>query len=220
MSATEIDTAQHRKLRKTLIEKLQQKGITDEKVLMALEIIPRHFFIGEANQSRAYEDKAVPIGEGQTISQPYTVAYQTQLLNISSSNRILEIGTGSAYQACVLALMGKAVFTIERQKKLFLKYQKSSYLMKFENLHFFYGDGYDGLPGMAPFDKILITAAAPFLPPALIEQLQVGGYLVLPLGSTGSSQKMTRISKTATGEIHQEVFDKFRFVPMLTGTHE
>ena len=220
MTITGTDTIHDQRLRKKLMEAVKSKGIADEKVLLALETIPRHFFIDESNRDSAYADKPVPIGEGQTISQPYTVAYQTQLLKVSSSDKILEIGTGSAYQACILALIGKAVFTIERQKKLFVKYQRSPYLETFDNLHFFYGDGNEGLPGMAPFDRILITAATPSVPPALVEQLKSGGCLVLPLGSVEQSQRMVRITKLTDGGIKEETFDKFRFVPMLEGTHE
>ena len=220
MTITGTDTAHHQKLRKNLVAEVRSKGITDKRILTALETIPRHFFIDASHQESAYLDKAVPIGEGQTISQPYTVAYQTQLLRISPSDKILEIGTGSAYQACVLALMGKEVYTIERQKKLFVKYQHSAYLMRFDNLDFFYGDGHYGLPAFAPFNRILITAAASSVPSALVDQLKPGGCLVLPLGSTGQSQIMVRITKSIDGTIQEETFEKFRFVPMLKGTHE
>jgi protein-L-isoaspartate(D-aspartate) O-methyltransferase len=214
------DMVHHQMLRKRLVEEVRHKGITDERVLAALEAIPRHFFINPAQRDLAYSDRPVPIGEGQTISQPYTVAYQSQLLNVSPSDKILEIGTGSAYQACVLARMGAEVFTIERQKRLFDKYQKSPYLHEFKNIHFFYGDGHDGLPEFAPFDKILITAAAALVPPALIEQLKPGGCLVLPLGSVEQSQMMVRITKTENGELLKEAFNQFNFVPMLQGTKE
>jgi len=220
MTIAGTDTAHHQKLRKNLVAEVRRKGITDKRVLTALETIPRHFFIDASHQELAYLDKPVPIGEGQTISQPYTVAYQTQLLQVSFTDRILEIGTGSAYQACVLALMGKEVFTIERQKKLFVKYQHSPYLVRFDNLDFFYGDGHDGLPAFAPFNRILITAAAPSVPSALVDQLKPGGCLVLPLGSTRQSQIMVRITKSIDGTIQEETFEKFRFVPMLKGTNE
>jgi len=174
------DRAHYQMLRKRLVEKLRQKGITDKGVLNAMEVIPRHFFIHPGYRYLAYADRPVPIGEGQTISQPYTVAYQTQLLKVSLADKILEIGTGSAYQACVLSQMGADVFTVERQKKLFDKYQNSPYLKAFKNIHFLYGDGHEGLPAFAPFDKILITAAAPFIPPALVDQLKPGASLVLP----------------------------------------
>ncbi|HKO81427.1 MAG TPA: protein-L-isoaspartate(D-aspartate) O-methyltransferase [Chitinophagaceae bacterium] len=215
-----IDTAHHLMLRKRLVEEVRHKGITDEEVLAALEVIPRHFFVNTSQREFAYLDRPAPIGEGQTISQPYTVAYQTELLNVSPSDKILEIGTGSAYQACVLAQMGAEVFTIERQKKLFDKYQNSPYLHKFKNIHFFYGDGHNGLPAFAPFDKILITAAASSVPPALLDQLKPGGSLVLPLGPVEQSQMMVRITKSTDGTLLKEAFNQFNFVPMLEGTRE
>jgi protein-L-isoaspartate(D-aspartate) O-methyltransferase len=214
------DMAHHQMLRKKLVAEVRNKGITDENVLAALEVVPRHFFINPSQREFAYFDRPIPIGEGQTISQPYTVAYQTQLLHVSPSDKILEIGTGSAYQACILARMGAEVFTIERQKKLFDKYQRSPYLQECKNVHFFYGDGHDGLPAFAPFDKILITAAAPFVPPALVNQLKPGGSLVLPLGSADQSQMMVRITKSKDGSLIKEAFNQFSFVPMLQGTKE
>jgi protein-L-isoaspartate(D-aspartate) O-methyltransferase len=164
-------------------------------------------------------DKAFPIGEGQTISQPYTVAYQTQLLQVKPSDRVLEIGTGSAYQAVLLAEMAAEVFSIERQKKLYLRNKEFYYLKLFNNLHLFYGDGYEGLPAYAPFDKILITAAAPYIPQALAHQLKRGGMMVLPLGEE-HPQKMTRLTKLPNDEFKEEQFDDFLFVPMLKGRHE
>ena len=162
----------------------------------------------------AYEDRAFPIGEGQTISQPYTVAYQTQLLQVKPFEKILEIGTGSGYQACVLAKLGAQVYTIERQKKLVDSNKEFSYLKKFPNIKFFYGDGYEGLPTFAPFDKILITAAAPDIPKKLLDQLKPGGMMVLPVGS-GEVQQMKRVTKLDHGAIKEEVFDHFSFVPMV-----
>lgn len=220
MYITGIDRAYHQILRKRLVEEVRHKGITDEGVLEAIEDIPRHFFIDAKYEDLAYSDQPIPIGEGQTISQPYTVAYQTQLLRVSPSDKILEIGTGSAYQACILARMSAEVFTIERQKKLFDKYRKSPYLQEFKNIHFFYSDGHDGLPGFAPFDKILITAASPSVPPALVDQLKPQGSLVLPLGSAAQSQMMVRIMKSADGSLTKEAFNQFNFVPMLLGTKE
>lgn len=220
MQITGVDRAYYQMLRHKLVEEVRYKGITDENVLQAIEVIPRHFFMDPEYRDRAYLDRPMPIGEGQTISQPYTVAYQTQLLNVSPSDKILEIGTGSAYQACILAQMGAEVFTIERQKRLFDKYQKSPYLQEFKNIHFFYGDGHDGLPAFAPFDKILITAAAASVPPALVGQLKTEGILVLPLGSTDQSQMMVRITKQADGHLVKEAFNQFNFVPMLIGTRE
>src|SRR5436309_5015 len=174
------DTYRHKGLRKKLVETVRAKGITNEKVLEAIEKIPRHFFLDSAFDEVAYEDKAFPIAENQTISQPYTVAYQSQLLGIKPFEKILEIGTGSAYQACVLAEMGAQVFTIERQKKLFESNKNFTYLKKYPNIKLFYGDGYEGLPTYAPFDKVLITAAAPDIPQKLIAQLRTGGIMVIP----------------------------------------
>lgn len=210
------DSYRHKGLRKKLVDGIRGKGITDETVLNALERIPRHFFLDSAFDEKAYEDKAFPIGEGQTISQPYTVAYQTQLLEVKKFEKVLEIGTGSAYQAVVLAEMGAQVYTIERQKKLFDLNKLFGFLKKYPSIKFFYGDGYEGLPTFAPFDKILITAAAPEIPEKLIEQLKVGGMMVLPLGS-GDVQQMMRITKLDTSVLKEEVFDHFSFVPMLGG---
>ena len=170
------DSYQHKGLRKQLINLLREKGITDENVLEAINTIPRHFFLDSAFDKIAYEDRAFPISQGQTISQPYTVAYQTQLLQIKKSDKVLEIGTGSVYQATILAELGARVYTIERQKQLFDIQQKEYYFKKqYPNIKFFFGDGFEGLPTFAPFDKIIITAAAPFVPPKLVQQLKVGG---------------------------------------------
>lgn len=210
------DTYRHKGLRRKLVEGIRSKGISDEKLLNAINSIPRHFFLDSAFDEVAYEDRAFPIGEGQTISQPYTVAYQTQLLEVKPFEKILEIGTGSGYQAVVLAVMGAQVFTIERQKKLFDNNKLFPYLQGFHNIKFFYADGYEGLPTYAPFDKILITAAAPEVPLKLIGQLRPGGMMVLPLGS-GEVQRMMRVTKLMSGAIKEEVFDHFSFVPMIEG---
>jgi protein-L-isoaspartate(D-aspartate) O-methyltransferase len=210
------DTYRHKGLRKKLVDGIRDKGITDENVLKAIADLPRHYFMDSAFDEKAYEDKAFPIGEGQTISQPYTVAYQTQLLKIRPFEKVLEIGTGSAYQAAILAGMGAQVYTIERQKKLFDINKEFSLLKKFPNIKLFFGDGFEGLPTFAPFDKILITAAAPFIPPKLVEQLKPGGMMVLPLGE-GEVQRMMRITRMENGAIKEEVFDHFSFVPMLEG---
>src|SRR5688500_12067908 len=188
------DTYRHKGLRKKLTETVEKKGITDEKVLAAINKIHRHFFLDSAFDEVAYEDRAFPIAEGQTISQPYTVAYQTQLLEVSPFMKVLEIGTGSAYQAVVLAEMGAQVFTIERQKKLFESNKQFDFLKSYPSIKFFYGDGYEGLPTFAPFDRVLITAAAPEIPAKLIEQLKIGGMMVLPLG-VGDIQQMMRVTK-------------------------
>jgi protein-L-isoaspartate(D-aspartate) O-methyltransferase len=211
------DTYQHKGLRKKLIDQLRNKGITSELVLEAMYNVPRHFFLDSAFDKIAYEDRAFPIGQDQTISQPYTVAYQTQLLNVHRGEKILEIGTGSAYQASILAEMGAWVFTIERQRKLYDKNKNFFFKGRYPNIKFFYGDGFDGLPTYAPFNKILITAATPEMPPKLVEQLKTGGLMVLPFGEEKKSQRMLRITKNADGTYEEEWFDYFSFVPMLKG---
>jgi protein-L-isoaspartate(D-aspartate) O-methyltransferase len=213
------DTPEQVRLRKQLVNGLRDKGIKDKRVLEAIYNIPRHYFMPQRLQKEAYLDKAFPIGEEQTISQPYTVAYQTQLLEVNPSDRVLEIGTGSAYQAVILAELAAEVFSIERQKKLYLRNQAFNYLKMFNNLHLFYGDGYEGLPACAPFDRILITAAAPHVPQALLEQLKEGGKMVLPLGKE-HPQKMVRLTKLQNNELMEEQFADFLFVPMLKGKHE
>ena len=210
------DTYRHKGLRKKLVELIRSKGIKDEKILDALNKIPRHFFLDSAFDEVAYEDRAFPIAEKQTISQPYTVAYQTQLLEVKPFEKILEIGTGSAYQASVLAELGAQVFTIERQKKLYENNKTFQFLKKYTNIKFFYGDGYEGLPTYAPFDKILVTAAAPEIPSKLVQQLKPIGMMVIPEG-TGEVQLMKRVTKLESGEIKIEIFDRFSFVPMLEG---
>ncbi|SDC43413.1 protein-L-isoaspartate(D-aspartate) O-methyltransferase [Niabella drilacis] len=216
MRRTLEDTYRHKGLRKKLIDVIKEKGITDETVLEAMNAIPRHFFLDSAFDDVAYEDRAFPIGEGQTISQPYTVAYQSQLLETVPGQKVLEIGTGSAYQAVVLAKMGLKVFTIERQKKLFEENKKFTYLKQFPFIKFFYGDGYQGLPTYGPFDRVIITAAAPEIPQKLIEQLKPGGMMVIPVGA-GNVQQMRRLHKQADGTVNEELFDNFSFVPMLAG---
>ena len=213
------DTYRHKGLRRKLVETVKSKGITDEKVLEALERIPRHFFLDSAFVEVAYEDKPIPIAEGQTISQPYTVAYQTQLLEVKPFDKVLEIGTGSAYQASVLAELGVQVYTIERQKKLFDFNKKFAYIKKYPNIKFFYGDGYEGLPTFAPFDKVLITAAAPEIPQKLVAQMKMGGMMVIPVGS-GDVQIMKRLIKQPDGTLKEELYDQFSFVPMLSGKND
>lgn len=210
------DTYRHKGMRMQLVKLLQEKGITDEKVLQAITKIPRHYFMDSAFDKIAYEDRAFPIGEGQTISQPYTVAYQSQLLEVKPYEKALEIGTGSAYQATVLAEMGTQVFTIERQKKLFDSNKTFPLLKNYPNIKLFYGDGFEGLPTYAPFDKVIITAAAPFIPPKLIDQLKPGGKMIIPVDE-GSYQRMKRITKNEDGTVTEELFDSFSFVPMLGG---
>lgn len=210
------DNYRHKGLRKKLVQGIQAKGITDERVLDVLLEVPRHFFLDSAFDETAYEDRAFPIAEGQTISQPYTVAYQSQLLEVKPFMKVLEIGTGSAYQAVVLAEMGAQVYTIERQKKLFESNKQFAFLKRYSSIKFFYGDGYEGLPTYAPFDRVLITAAAPEIPPKLVDQLRPGGMMVIPLGS-GDVQQMIRVTKLENGALKEEVFDNFSFVPMLGG---
>jgi protein-L-isoaspartate(D-aspartate) O-methyltransferase len=210
------DTYRHKGLRKQLIDSLRQKGISDERVLDAMNNIPRHYFMDSAMDKIAYEDRAFPIGEGQTISQPYTVAYQTQLLGVKTFEKVLEIGTGSAYQACVLAEMGAHVYTIERQKNLFELNKTFPYLKKYHSIKFFYGDGFEGLPTYAPFDKIIVTAAAPHIPEKLIQQLKTGGIMIIPVNE-GSLQRMLRLVKLPDGSVDEEKFELFSFVPMVEG---
>lgn len=210
------DSYMHKGLRKNLVEIIRKKGISQDAVLAAIGNIPRHFFLDSAFDKVAYEDRAFPIGEGQTISQPYTVAYQTQLLHVKPYDKVLEIGTGSAYQACILAEMKAQVYTIERQKNLYDENKKFNYLKSHPNIRFFYGDGFEGLPTYAPFDKILVTAAAPKIPEKLIAQLKKGGCMVIPLNE-GDYQRMLRITKKEDETLFEEKFDLFSFVPMLEG---
>jgi protein-L-isoaspartate(D-aspartate) O-methyltransferase len=208
-----IDTYRHQGLRRKLVEILQNKGISDENVLNAINTVPRHYFFDSSFLEFAYEDKAFPIGSGQTISQPFTVAFQTELLQVKSSMRVLEIGTGSGYQSCILAEIGAKVYTIERQKLL---YDKTKLILPKMNFRIrpFFGDGYKGLPAHAPFDRILITAAAPYIPDALVAQLKVGGIMVVPVGD--DIQIMFRLRKVSETEVVSEQHGSFRFVPMLT----
>ncbi|MBN8703903.1 MAG: protein-L-isoaspartate(D-aspartate) O-methyltransferase [Bacteroidetes bacterium] len=208
------DTYKHKGLRKKLVEELRRKGIVDENVLKAVDTIPRHLFMDTIFlEYAAYEDKAFPIGAGQTISQPYTVAFQTELLQLKKGEKVLEIGTGSGYQTAVLCEMGVKVFTIERQKEL---YDKTKVFLPTLNYtpKFFYGDGYKGLPAFAPFDKIIVTAGAPFIPEDLIKQLKVGGRMVIPVGA-GDVQTMTLLQKKSDTEITKQELGEFRFVPLL-----
>lgn len=200
-------------MRRQLVKVVQAQGITDERVLAAIGKIPRHFFFENALVEHAYEDKAFPIGAGQTISQPYTVAFQSQLLQIKPGDKILEIGTGSGYQAIVLLELGADVYTIEYQKTLY-EHTKSFLPSMGYQPHFFYGDGSQGLSRFAPYDKIIVTAGAPTVPNALIDQLKVGGCLVIPVGNQ-KTQQMMRITKTGDSKIKSEVFKDFKFVPLL-----
>ena len=211
------DAYLHKGLRKQLVELLKEKGITDSGVLEAIGNIPRHFFLDSAFDRIAYEDRAFPIAANQTISQPYTVAYQTQLLEVKQGEKVLEIGTGSMYQTTVLAAMGASVFTIERQKELFLQTAKYLFKEQYPNIVFHFGDGFEGMPEFAPFDKILITAAAPQVPEKLWEQLKVGGKMVIPVDESDGVQRMMRLTKKKEGAEKRESFDEFSFVPMLKG---
>ena len=213
------DNYLHKGLRKQLVQGLREKGIKDERVLAAIEAIPRHFFLDPAFERKAYEDRAFPITAGQTISQPYTVAYQTQLLDLKKFDKVLEIGTGSAYQACVLAEMGITLFTVERQKELYDYVGKFFFIDKYPNIKRFYGDGFEGLPSYAPFDKILVICGAPFIPPKLLTQLKPGGIMVIPVGEDGK-QKMLRITKNRDGNVMEEEMGDFAFVPMLQGKNK
>ena len=209
-----VDSYRHEGLRKLLVQIIRQKGISDQQVLAAIEKVPRHFFFDSSFLEYAYEDKPFSIGAGQTISQPYTVAFQSELLQIKKNDKVLEIGTGSGYQACILAEMGAKVYTIERQKSLFDKTSKFLPLIGYHTIKTFFGDGYKGLPTFAPFDKVIVTAAAPFIPDALLEQLKPGGILVIPVGAN-DVQIMTTVTKHADNTFEKKEYGAFRFVPML-----
>lgn len=213
-----MDTYKHQGMRKLLVQELREKGISDEKVLAAIMEIPRHKFLDTAFLKQAYSDMAFQIGAGQTISHPYTVAFQTSLLQLKKGDKVLEIGTGSGYQTAVLMQMQAKVFTIERQKVLFDRTKKVLPELGFMP-RFFYGDGYKGLPAYAPFDKIIVTAGAPFIPEPLKEQLKVGGILVIPVGDNAVQRMYSVIKLDATNYEIIEHGD-FKFVPMLTDKAE
>jgi len=210
------DTYKHKGLRKQLIDELRQKGISDENILDAFNKVPRHYFLDLAFEQQAYSNQAFQIGAGQTISHPYTVAFQTQLLNLTRGEKVLEIGTGSGFQTCILCQLGAKVYSIERQRELFIKSNSIIKNLKFQP-ELFFGDGYKGRPFNAPFDKILVTCGAPFIPETLKEQLKIGGTLVIPLGA-GNVQEMQRITKISETEYKTENFGDFSFVPMLERT--
>lgn len=208
------DNYRHKGMRNFLVETLKSKGITDVNVLNAINSVPRHVFLDSSFLEFAYQDKAFPIGSGQTISQPYTVAFQSSLLDLKKNMKVLEIGTGSGYQACILAEMGAKVFSIERQRKLYTK--TKAFLSEFNyRIKVFLGDGNKGLPTYGPFDRILITAAAPEIPQALIDQLKTGGLIVIPLCENEEHQTMLRLTKLEDGSLKRESFGNFKFVPML-----
>ena len=209
------DTYRAKGLRKQLVDQLRGKGINDEAVLAAINEVPRHVFLDSSFVEIAYQDKAFPIGSGQTISQPHTVAFQTQLLRIGKGMKVLEIGTGSGYQACVLAALGARVFSIERQRNLYFKTKKVLEQLPFR-VKTFLGDGFEGLPTYQPFDRIIITAGAPSLPLPLLAQLKAGGIMVVPMNHAESAgQRMLRVQKSADGTLLREDFGDFQFVPML-----
>lgn len=215
-SMTRTDTYRHKGMRNKLVEILKKKGIEQKQVLSAINEIPRHLFFDEAFVDHAYEDKAFQIGEGQTISQPFTVAYMSAWLEVEPGMKILEVGTGSGYQACVLAQMGAKVFSIERYKILYEASKKMLQQLGYSSVKTFFGDGYAGLPVYAPFDRIIITAAAPEIPQILLKQLKIGGIMVVPLGKD-ENQMMVKLTKTSDKDFKREAGDNFKFVPMLPG---
>ncbi len=213
-----IDTFQHKGLRKKLVESIRSKGIRDERVLDAIGSIPRHLFMDSSFIGFSYKDQAFPIGGGQTISQPYTVAFKTELLEINPRDKVLEIGTGSGYQTAVLLELGASVYTIERQRKLFLKSQEILKDLGYKP-HFFFGDGYQGKQTYGPFDRILVTAGAKDVPEPLMQQLKVGGILVIPVGGE-PGQEMVRVVRKGENEYERSEHGSFAFVPLLNGTRD
>lgn len=212
-----VDSYRHKGLRKRLVEGIRAKGIKDERVLTAIGKLPRHYFLEKAFVEVAYEDRAFPIGHEQTISQPFTVAYQTELLEIEPRQMVLEIGTGSGYQAAILALMGARVFTIERQKALHTYSNKMFELLGLPQIRTYFRDGNNGLPEFAPFDKIIVTAAAPEIPEKLSKQLKVGGVLIVPVGGQ-DGQVMYKITRLSETKFDCQKLRRFKFVPFLPGT--
>ena len=208
-----VDTYRHKGMRKRLVDSIRNKGISNENILSAMNRVPRHLFLDSSFLEFAYDDKPFPIGSGQTISQPYTVAFQTEILDVRKGQKVLEIGSGSGYQACVLEEIGAKVFSIERQKKLYHKTKEFISELGYK-VRFFYGDGNKGVPSFAPYDRILIPAAAPEISKELIKQLKPGGILVVPLGKT-EIQTMIKITKLENGDLKEEEFGVFRFVPLL-----
>ena len=212
------DNYRHKGLRQQMVNQLRADGYGNEKVLAAINEVPRHVFLDSSFVEYAYSDQPFSIGSGQTISQPSTVAVQTTLLEVSPGNKVLEVGTGSGYQACVLAAMGAKVFSIERQRNLYFRTKEIMEQLPYR-VKTFLGDGYEGLPKHGPFDRIIITAGAPMIPPKLIEQLKPGGIMVIPMDRpSGEGQVMVRITKRSDGSLVREEFGNFKFVPMLTGT--
>lgn len=209
------DTYRHKGMRRQLIDELRRKGISDERVLAAMAALPRHFFLDKAFEEWAYQDKPFPIGNEQTISQPYTVAYQTCLLDVKKRDKILEVGTGSGYQAALLAMLGARVYTIERQELLYKRAKALLSKLKLGNIRCYLRDGYKGLPEFAPFDKIIITAGAAEVPQPLLEQLAIGGIMVVPVGE--QVQRMHRITRLSDDKYEDDMLANFRFVPLLKG---
>lgn len=207
------DTSKHQGLRNQLIALLKEKGIIDKSVLIAIQKIPRHLFLNSSFEDYAYQDKAFPIGAGQTISQPYTVAFQTQLLEVKKDQKILEIGTGSGYQTAVLCLMGAKVYSVERQNELFKQTSVLLPKLGIRPKHLSFGDGYKGLLNHAPFDSIIVTAGAPIIPQTLMAQLKIGGRLVIPLGE--EKQIMTLLIRKNETQFEKHEFGDFKFVPLL-----
>jgi len=207
------DTSKHQGLRNQLVKLLEGKGIVDKNVLEAIQKIPRHLFLDSGFEQYAYQDKAFPISAGQTISQPYTVAFQTQLLEVKKGDKVLEIGTGSGYQTAVLCTMGAKVYSIERQLELFKKTSLLLPKLGIRPKHLSFGDGYKGLPDYAPFDSIIVTAGAPTIPKPLMEQLKIGGRLVIPLGK--NVQIMTLLIRKNETQFEKHEHGEFRFVPLL-----
>jgi protein-L-isoaspartate(D-aspartate) O-methyltransferase len=207
------DTAKHQGLRNQLVSIIEQKGITDKNVLNAIRKIPRHLFLDSSFEEFAYQDKPFPIGAGQTISQPYTVAFQTQLLQVQKDHKVLEIGTGSGYQTAVLHAMGAKVYSVERQKELFKTTSILLPKLGIRPKHLSFGDGYKGLPNFAPFDSVIVTAGAPFIPQPLMAQLKVGGRLVIPVGE--GVQIMTLLIRKSETQFEKHELGEFRFVPLL-----
>lgn len=207
------DTNKHQGQRNQLVTILENKGITDKKVLKAIKTVPRHLFLDSSFEDHAYQDKAFPIAAGQTISQPYTVAFQTQLLALEKDQKVLEIGTGSGYQTAVLIAMGAKVYTVERQLELFKITTQTFPKLGIIPKHFIFGDGYKGLPNYAPFDAIIVTAGAPIIPNPLLEQLKIGGTLIIPIGE--KTQIMTKITRISETQFEKEEFGDFKFVPLL-----
>ena len=212
-STTRVDSYRHKGLRKRLIKDLEKKGIQNVAILEAMSVIPRHFFLDSTFADHAYEDKAFPIGNKQTISQPYTVAFMTELLQVEAYQKVLEIGTGSGYQAAVLGILGASVYTIERQEELHHKAKNLLPQMGGTGVHFIFGDGTKCLKKEAPFDRIIVTAGAPVVPETLMKQLKIGGILVIPVGE--ETQEMMRYKRISNKEFSVENFGAFRFVPFL-----